>query len=372
MANVRVENITKKYGKLTALKDVSFQCEEGEFFTLLGPSGAGKTTLLETIAGIRTPDAGKIYFDGHNIEKLPPQDRNVAMAFEDYALYSHMNVYENIAFPLRSPKMKGKMTKKQEGEKVREIASLLGIEHLLKRKPQQLSGGQKQRVSLARTMVRTPDVYLLDEPIAHLDAKLRAAARATLKRLARKFGTTIIYVTHNYREGLALADRILILREGEVQQVDTPEGVYLSPANDFTARLIGDPPINLMDGEIFEAKGATYLHVQKGVSIAIDQDHVKAAREKAWEEGGETRVRLGIRPKNLKVSTEKQSDTAFQLPVYAVVHEAEASVVTFELEKTFLLVKTDQVIPHVVGQPLWIDIDQDQMYFFTKTMEIGK
>jgi ABC-type sugar transport system ATPase subunit len=372
MSNVRVENLTKRYGKETVLQDVSFQCEEGEFFTLLGPSGAGKTTLLESIAGIRKPDGGDIKFNGHSIIDFPPQDRNVAMAFEDYALYSHMNVYDNIAFPLRSPKMKGEFTKEQENDKVHEIASLLGIDHLLERKPQHLSGGQKQRVSLARTMVRTPEVFLLDEPIAHLDAKLRAAARATLKRLSRKFGTTIIYVTHNYREGLALADRILILREGVVQQIDTPEGVYLNPVNDFTARLIGDPPINLIDGNLFEAKGATYLQVEKGLSIVIRQDLVERAKKVTWEEGGETKVRLGIRPKNLKVSTEEFSKTAFQLPVYAVVHEAESSVITFELEKMFLLVKTDQIVRYGVGDKLWVDVDQDHMYFFTKTMEIVK
>lgn len=372
MADVRLENITKMYGKTTALKNVSFECREAEFFTLLGPSGAGKTTTLELIAGIKKPDSGSIFIGGRRVEDIPPQDRDVAMAFESYALYSHFSVYDNIAFPLRSTKRKEKLSQAQECERVEKIASILGIDQLLERKPQQLSGGQKQRVSLARAMVRRPKVYLLDEPIAHLDAKLRASARTTLKQLANEFGTTIVYVTHNYREALALSDRILVLRKGTIQQIGTPEEVYTSPSNDFTALLIGEPPINLIDGEIISENGNVVFRTGNDFSFPIRKNLIGKMEQVVREEGGKRLVRIGIRPNQLKISKQKVSEASFELRIYVVVHEDESSIITFELRNTFIRVKTASKTLYRGNENVWINIDQDFLYFFRQSIDVNK
>lgn len=372
MADVRLENITKMYGKTTALKNVSFECREAEFFTLLGPSGAGKTTTLELIAGIKKPDSGSIFIGGRRVEDIPPQDRDVAMAFESYALYSHFSVYDNIAFPLRSTKRKEKLSQAQECERVEKIASILGIDQLLERKPQQLSGGQKQRVSLARAMVRRPKVYLLDEPIAHLDAKLRASARSTLKQLANEFGTTIVYVTHNYREALALSDRILVLRKGTIQQIGTPEEVYTSPSNDFTALLIGEPPINLIDGEIISENGNVVFRTGNDFSFPIRKNLIGKMEQVVREEGGKRLVRIGIRPNQLKISKQKVSEASFELRIYVVVHEDESSIITFELRNTFIRVKTASKTLYRGNENVWINIDQDFLYFFRQSIDVNK
>ena len=372
MAEVKVENVTKSYGRLVAVNNVSFSCKDGEFFSILGPSGAGKTTTLELIAGIKKPDSGEIYIGDSLVNDLSPQERDVAMAFEKYSLYPHFSVYENIAFPLRAPTRKEKLSPKEERKKVEEIANLLGIGELLERRPQHLSGGQRQRVSLARAMVRRPKIYLLDEPIAHLDAKLKVSARTTLKRLADKLGITIIYVTHDYKEALALSDRILILREGRIEQIGTPEEVYLYPSSDFVGRLIGDPPINLIDGEVIKKDGKTFLKVEEEFSIQIRQALVGLTEKVAWEEDGRRRIRIGIRPTYVKVSKEKLCDTSFQLPVYAVEHKADSSIVSFELKDTFLIARTEQRVDWRMSEKVWLDFDQEHLHFFKKTVDVSK
>ncbi|HHT79130.1 MAG TPA: ABC transporter ATP-binding protein, partial [Actinobacteria bacterium] len=222
MVEVRFENVRKLYGRKVAIDDISFTCKEGEFYSILGPTGAGKSTILKMVAGIEPVTSGNIYFDDQIVNRWPPHERDVSMAFESYNLYSHFNVYDNIAFPLRAPKWKLNLTKEEENKKVTEIADFLGIEKLLDRKPQNLSGGQKQRVSLARALVRKPKVYLLDEPIAHLDAKLKFSTQTLLREFAVNYGSTIIYVTHDYREALALSDRMMVLRKGKIDQIGTP------------------------------------------------------------------------------------------------------------------------------------------------------
>ena len=372
MAGIKLDNVLMKYGGLVALNHVSFECREGEFFTLLGPSGAGKTTTLELIAGIKQPLAGRIYIGDRMVNDLPPHERDVAMAFENYALYPHFSVFENIAFTLRSPRRKEKLGESRIRERVDQITNLLGINELLDRKPQQLSGGQKQRVSLARAMVRRPEVYLLDEPIAHLDAKLKVSARSTLKQLAFKLGTTILYVTHNYREALGLSDRVLVLRKGNIEQIATPREIYHQPASDFVARLIGDPPINLVDGEVIGENGQIYFQAAQDFRIPIRPD-LKAQMEKAvWEENGQRWVRLGVRPQNVSVSATRTSDAAFQLPVYVMVREGESAMITFELSHTFFQVKMNTGVHYNDGEMVWAEIDQDNLFFFPRTVELKK
>jgi multiple sugar transport system ATP-binding protein len=244
MAVVEVRQLVKAFdgGKVRAIDGVDLATEEGEYLVLLGPSGCGKTTLLRTIAGLEEPTAGDVLIDGHVVTGLPPRARKIAMVFQSYALYPHKTVHSNIVFPLRA----AGINKTERERKVRWAAELLGIEHLLARKPRQLSGGERQRVALARALVREPKVFLLDEPLSNLDAKLRASARDELKRFQQEIGTTTVYVTHDQVEAMGLGDRIAVLSHGKVRQVGKPVDVYDDPADTFVATFIGSPPMNLV------------------------------------------------------------------------------------------------------------------------------
>ena len=231
MASVRVDGVTKRFGNVTALDDLSLEIADGEFFTVLGPPGAGKTTLLRTIVGLERPDEGDVYVDGERITDVYPGDRDIAIMFQNLALYADKSVYDNLAFPLRQRRL----PRDKIRQRVNETAATLHIEHLLKRKPGKLSGGERQRVALGRTMVREPRVMLLDEPLSALDALLRLEMRAELKRLQRELGRTLVYVTHDQVEAMSMSDRIAVLREGVLQQVDVPENIYNRPANRFVA-----------------------------------------------------------------------------------------------------------------------------------------
>jgi len=372
MAEVRLENVTKMYGRKIAVKDVTFSCKEGEFFSIVGPTGAGKTTILKMIAGIEKITSGKIYFNDRLVNELLPQERDVSMAFESYNLYPHFSVYENIAFPLRAPRIKQSLSSGKERERVEEIASFLGIVELLDRKPQHLSGGQKQRVSLARALVRSPQAYLLDEPIAHLDTRLKFSTQTILKELASKLGSTIIYVTHDYREALGLSSRMAVLRKGGIEQVGTPEEVYSAPASDFVGRFIGEPPINLVDGEILTRDNKVFFKAGDDFNIQIRQDLVGAMEKVVRQEGDKRLVRLGIRCNHIKVGKEKISDKSFQLPIYAVAHEAESTLMTFDLKDVFLQVRAGERTDHSLSERVWLDFDQNHLLFFTKTIELSK
>jgi multiple sugar transport system ATP-binding protein len=249
MAVVETRKLTKvfKEGELGAVNNVDLETREGEFLVFLGPSGSGKTTLLRMIAGLETPTAGEILIGGKVVNDLTPRERRIAMVFQSYALYPHLTVYKNIAFPLKAQGVPKKLHK----EKVEWASSLLGIGALLDRKPRELSGGERQRVALARAIVREPSVFLLDEPLSNLDAKLRLSAREELERFHRRIGTTTIYVTHDQVEAMAMGDRIVVLNKGVVRQFATPKEVYDDPADTFVATFLGSPPMNLVEnGEV--------------------------------------------------------------------------------------------------------------------------
>lgn len=249
MAVVETRNLTKifKQGELGAVNNVNLKTREGEFLVFLGPSGSGKTTLLRMIAGLEIPTSGEILIGGQMVNHLAPRERRIAMVFQSYALYPHLSVYKNIAFPLKAQKVKKELHK----EKVEWAASLLGISGLLHRKPRELSGGERQRVALARAIVREPSVFLLDEPLSNLDAKLRLSAREELERFHRRIGTTTIYVTHDQVEAMAMGDRIVVLNKGVVHHFGTPKEVYDEPADTFVATFLGSPPMNLIEnGEV--------------------------------------------------------------------------------------------------------------------------
>ncbi|NEV62276.1 ABC transporter ATP-binding protein [Thiorhodococcus minor] len=247
MAEIVLEGVTKAFGDGTvAVRDASFTIHDGELFILVGPSGCGKSTLLNMIVGLEAMSGGDLRLDGRSLRGVDPKDRDMAMVFQSYAIYPHMSVRENIAFPLKL----AKLPSAEAEARVREVADLLGLSALLDRKPETLSGGQRQRVAMGRAMVRRPKVFLLDEPLSNLDAQFRGQMRAELARLQRRLGTTTVYVTHDQTEAMTLGDRVAILRGGEVQQVGTPRALYAQPANLFVAGFIGTPPMNLLPGVI--------------------------------------------------------------------------------------------------------------------------
>src|SRR5437870_4490652 len=247
MATVEVRNIQKYFGEVPAVDGVDLATKEGEFLVLLGPSGCGKTTLMRMIAGLEKPTAGDILIAGQVVTHLPPRARKIAMVFQSYALYPHLTVFKNIAFPLKAQGV----PKAARQQKVEWAAAMFGIERLLQRKPRQLSGGERQRVALARALVREPDVFLLDEPLSNLDAKLRTSARDELQHFQRRLGTTTIYVTHDQVEAMGLGHRIAVMNKGKVRQLGPPQEVYNDPADTFVAGFLGSPPMNF-----FERNGA--------------------------------------------------------------------------------------------------------------------
>ncbi len=291
MAGIRLENVTKRFGRVTALDGVSLEIRDGEFFTVLGHPGAGKTTLLRTIVGLEHPEEGDVYVDGDRITDVYPGDRDIAIMFQNLALYPDKTVRDNLAFPLRQAK-----TSKQEIERrVGEVARTLQIEALLQRKPAKLSGGERQRVALGRAMVRDPRALLLDEPLSALDAILRLEMRAELKRLQRELGRTVVYVTHDQVEAMSMSDRVGVLRDGVLQQVDLPEGIYHRPANRFVATVIGSPPMNFLP--VTAARSGTGLVLRHEQFVTAVESPGAAARLAAGDA-----CLLGMRPEDVHVA----------------------------------------------------------------------
>jgi multiple sugar transport system ATP-binding protein len=297
MAVLEFKNVTKNYGNITALKNVSFQTREGEFLVILGPSGAGKTTTLKITCGLVNPNQGEVFLDGEAITKKPPYARDISMTFENYSLYPHMSVFENMAYPLRA--VKGKYTDTEIKERVESVAKMLHIEMLLNRLPAEASGGQKQRIALGRTMVRKPRIYLLDEPLAHLDAKIRVELREEFHRIEALQQTTTVYVTHDYIEALSLGDRIMILHEGELLQIGTPEQVYNHPLTIEVARQVGQPAINQVRCIIKREGGTVKLMAEQAPSVTFSLLPEQVALLRKYNRDT---VLLGIRPKDIDIN----------------------------------------------------------------------
>jgi multiple sugar transport system ATP-binding protein len=289
VATLRLENVTKRFGGVTALDGVSLEIRDGEFFAVLGPPGAGKTTLLRTIVGLEKPEEGEIYANGERITDVYPGDRDLAIMFQNLALYPDKTVAGNLGFPLKQRKV----PKPEIDRRVRQTAETLRIDHLLGRKPGKLSGGERQRVALGRTLVRDPRALLLDEPLSALDALLRLEMRAELKRLQRELGRTLVYVTHDQIEAMSMPDRVAVLRHGAVQQVDAPEDVYHRPANTFVATVIGSPPMNFIPCTVAASGGTTRLeHASFAVTIT---------RSLASPLAVGARCDVGVRPEDVTV-----------------------------------------------------------------------
>jgi len=354
MGTVVFESVTKTYGETVAVKDLSLEIAEAEFFVIVGPSGAGKTTTLKLTAGLVPITKGKLYIGGKLANTLPPAERNVAMTFESYALYPHMTVFENIANPLRSPLET--LTEEEIKTKVETVAELLRMGQLLERYPRELSGGQKQRVSLGRAMVRRPAVFLLDEPLSHVDAKVRQYMRVELNRLQKELKTTTIYVTHDYVEALSLGDRVGVLREGELVQVGRPSEVYSRPVDEFVAKHLGQPEINLIDARITSSNGTVRLVAEKNPKLDFILDGKRA------ETVRRAQVRVGIRPQAIKHSSGKTDRLVGEVYVF------EPSVFSGQLILDFqglpLTVLTKASDRFEVGQRVGFDISPADIYVF--------
>ena len=352
MATLTIDRISKSFGSVQALKNVSFEAKDGEFVVIVGPSGAGKTTTLNCIAGVVYPERGTVLIDGEDVTLTAPQNRDVAMVFEDYALYPQMKVRENLAFPLRSPKHK---TDEEEIEKrIARVSKLLGIDMLLDRLPRQLSQGQRQRVSLGRALVREPKIYLFDEPISHLDAKLRNAMRRELKRIRASLTQTTIYVTHDYLEALSLADRVVVLLKGEVLQFDQTETVYNLPAAIEVGQLFGDLPMMFFDGKTSE----------KGDFVSEDNTFSVSAGELSKQVPVGTEVVLGLRPTEVKlVKTGKGQVTG---EVYSVQNQFDMQLITIKTNNHLFDVVSPISISISEGDKAGVSIPKESCYFFEK------
>ncbi|MHA7774726.1 ABC transporter ATP-binding protein [Roseibium sp. M-1] len=339
MSSVILKDVTKSYGSLTVLKEMNLRIEDGEFLVLLGPSGCGKSTTMRMIAGLETISSGTLLMDDRDVTHVHPRERNVAMVFQNYALYPHMTVFDNIGYPLKVARVDRESRRKQ----VEEAAEKVDLLPYLKRYPRDLSGGQRQRVALARALVRDPEVFLLDEPLSNLDAKLRVAMRAEIKHLQRSLGVTMIYVTHDQIEAMTLADRVVLLSHGEIQQVGTPDEIYDDPDNQFVAGFIGSPPMNFIsgisEGGSFVAEGVSNL------SAPVDGH-----------------LTLGFRAEDAVLA----ENGRFKGKVFEVEPTGEATYVVLDLGKARTIIRADKKFRPEIGSELRFELqDAHTLYFDT-------
>jgi|LSQX01.2.fsa_nt_gb ABC-type sugar transport system ATPase subunit len=350
-----VESVSKQYKDVQALNDISFKCNSGEFLVVLGPPGAGKTTLLKIIAGLEEVSKGQIYFGDELFTEVEPKDRNVSMAFEGYALYPHLTVYENIAHPLR---IRGEYKEERIKELIEQVTVMLQIEKLLQRKTNQLSGGQKQRVALARALVREkPNLLLLDEPIAHLDAALRHWLRAELKKFIKAKGVTTVYSTPDYQEALAMGDRILVLFEGQLKQLGKPEEVLYQPQCADVAAFIGDPPTNVVEVSIVQKNGKFVLELE-GEELKVPDSWLKNSAIRQ-----QRKLLLGLRPSDISISKEKVS-SALKATVYVSEPMQRKQVVTLQVGKKLIKTNESLDLKIEIGEEVWGRINIEQALLF--------
>jgi len=355
MVQVVLENLTKYFGKVLAVDNVSLKVEDKEFLTLLGPSGCGKTTTLRLVGGLEVPTSGNIYIGDRLVNDVDPKDRNVAMVFQTYALYPHMTVFDNIAFPLKLRKV----PKDEVKERVKRVAELLQIGELLDRKPKELSGGQRQRTALGRAIIREPSVFLMDEPLSNLDAKLRVYMRAELVALQKKLETTLIYVTHDQLEAMTMSDRIVAMNDGKVQQIGDPNEVYRSPSNTWVAGFFGSPPMNFLDGTLIDVKGKPV--VDFGFYKFGPNDLTEAAKKGAT--GPE--VILGVRPEDISLSRERSPDS-FEASIYVVEPVGDSTIIDLTVDGQILKATVRGMYRAKIGEKLYLTPSAKESHIFDK------
>jgi multiple sugar transport system ATP-binding protein len=353
MASLELVNLWKRYGATVAVRDVDLRIADGEFVALLGPSGCGKTSTMRMVAGLEDVSQGEIRFDGKSVNLVRPRDRRVAMAFENYALYATLNVNENVAFPLRA---RGWDDARVDA-RVREIASTMRLTELLERRTHELSAGQQQAVGLARALVRQPSVLLLDEPISHLDTRQRSEMRAYLKHLHQSLGTTMLYVTHDQEEAMAMSDRIAVMNEGRIVQVGTPTQVFDAPANVFVAGFIGEPPMNLV--EVTADVGAGVLW-HSGQRIPLPARYRAAFRTA----GAPTELVLGVRPFHVGLGEPRPETLGAEIFVNEPL--GDASVVTLRLDGARMVAVAPAGFPGRPGDPVGLELDPEHLQLFDR------
>jgi multiple sugar transport system ATP-binding protein len=355
MAEVTLDSVKKIYGRkpgILAIKGLSLHIQNREFFVFLGPSGCGKTSTLRMIAGLEDISGGTIYFDKKTVNELTPQERNVAMAFENYALYPTLSVRENIAFPLKIRKYSSDSIQK----KVEWVAGALQIRDILVKRPFELSGGQQQRVSLARAIVRDAEVFLFDEPLSHLDMKQRHLMRSEIKRLNKDLQNTMIYVTHDQKEAMALADRIAVMNDGELQQVGTPFEIYENPVNEFVAGFIGEPPMNFLNCQILRQNGFFELVLNEQIIAKIHQSRLSN------QESFPQWVRVGIRPKRIHISNSETDTLQATVVIYESIGEKGVLTVRLLDEQIYLITAPNQ--KYSKGQNIRLSFPIKYLFFF--------
>lgn len=358
MSRVDAKHMWKIYeGGVEAVKDANFYCEDGGFVAILGPSGCGKSSTLRMIAGLEEITRGELLFDGKLVNHLGPRERNIALAFETYALYAPLTIYENIAFPLKA----GGLKKSEVDKKVKQIADMLNLTDVLRRKPAHLSGGQQQRVSLARALVRDPNVFLLDEPLSHMDQRVRVVLRARIRRIHDELGSTTIYVTHDQEEAISLADRIIVMNLGIIQQIGTVDELWNHPANKFVAGFLGEPAMNFLEGKIEKPQQ---------VSIAGGEGEATFQLSGEVEEkyvGGE--VTVGIRPQKVIVSPNKKGDKLVPSLIEVIEPLGESKILTAKLDDVELKIVTSREMEARVGQIIWLEFKPEDIHIFDKETE---
>ncbi len=351
MANVTLESIKRKFNNVTAIDDITFTIPDGEFWVLVGPSGCGKSTILRTIAGLESATSGQLFIGDKLMNNIPARARDVAMVFQNYALYPHMSVAENIAFGLKMRKVDSKVIR----ERVETVAHSLSLENLLERKPKQLSGGQQQRVALGRAIARQPQVFLLDEPLSNLDAQLRDDTRAELKQLHQSIGITTVYVTHDQVEAMTLADKIVVLSGGRIQQIGEPQEIYAHPVNRMVASFLGNPPMNIIPAK-YTAAGFDV----DGQLLTVAENIKNKLRLSQGQN-----IDLGIRPEDIQINQESQAED-LQVEVKLVEPLGRETLIRVAVigSGTILNVQTSGNIRFHVGDKLNLQLDLQKLFLF--------
>ena len=360
MKTLRIEDLSKNFGSTEVLKKINLDIDEGNFLVLLGPSGCGKSTLLNIIAGLETINEGNVYIDDYNVSNVEPKDRNIAMVFQSYALYPSMNVRENMIFGLKQ----AKTSKEKIEEQLKKISSFLKVDELLHRKPSQLSGGQRQRVAIGRALVREPRIFLFDEPLSNLDAKLRVEMRREIKKLHQKLKTTVVYVTHDQTEAMSLGTKIAIMNHGVIQQNDTPENIYNKPSNTFVADFIGSPSMNLIDGRLIQNSDRISFVTEgseKPTQIPIDNYNFKNSTDLNGKQ-----IYFGIRPEHVHFKKLNENDFEVNLKANLSEYIGHEQIITYDFSNQEILAKFPSTINIELSKDMKLYFDLSQISLFDK------
>ena len=360
MKTLKIEELSKNFGSTEVLRKINLEIDEGNFLVLLGPSGCGKSTLLNIIAGLETINEGNVYIDNYNVSKVEPKDRNIAMVFQSYALYPSMNVRENMIFGLKQ----AKVSKEKIEEQLEKVSKFLQVDALLERKPSQLSGGQRQRVAIGRALVREPRIFLFDEPLSNLDAKLRVEMRREIKKLHQTLKTTVVYVTHDQTEAMSLGTKIAIMNHGVIQQNDTPENIYNKPSNTFVADFIGSPSMNLIEGRLiknsdkisFVAEGS-----EKSTQIPVDNYNFKNLTDL-----NDKQIYFGIRPEHIHFKKLNENDFEVNFKANLSEYIGHEQIITYNFSNQEILAKFPSTINIELNKDMKLYFDLSQISIFDK------